>query len=1305
MTSSSAKRRDTGPAPGRVVTFYSYKGGSGRTMAAANAAWILASNGRRVLLMDWDLESPGLHRYLHPFLFDKELRSTRGVFDLLRDYARSAMDVSLDSMGAGELLDGLDLTDYHTQVRWDFGGAGRIDLMPAGQQDDAYSRAVSTFSWTAFYERLGGAALLREVRERLGRAYDYVLIDSRAGFNDVAGICTQALPDVVVACFTMATQSIEGTAAAARAVQRRRADGVRILPVPMRVDYAEHERLEAGRDLARRKLTRFLTESVDADAYWGSMEIPYLPLYAYEEFLAPFAERPGAELSLLAATERLVGEITQGDVRALAAMPEALRVRWRTRFQRLRHPRTHDVAICYAAVNRTWAEWTSSVLERGGLFTRLYALDYGSGPAIVDQISRVVDTSSRTVLLVSRDLAASPAAARIWQTLIDRERDSDIRLLVVRVDGGKLPSPFNERIPVNLGSEQNGERAAQLLREALELSAWSPADDHGPRFPGTEPPVWQVRPRSVSFHGRSQALEDLRDRFSADTVVRRPQVLHGLGGVGKTQLAIEYANRFAADYDVVWWISADEPGSVKEGLGQLAHALRLPTANNLEENVQGALDHLRRGVPYSRWLIVLDNADDPQALQELIPRGPGHVLITSRNQEWITYAPAVEVDIFSRAESVALLRGEVSGLTAADADRVAEILGDLPLALVQAAAYLTLSAQSVDDYITLLRSHLAPMLDPEEPVANYPRTAAATWLLAMDHLREESPAAAAVLEMCSFFAPEPIPVALLSGSRFTEMIRHYDPLLRDLMLQNQLLRRIAQYALARLDLATNSIEMHRLVQAVLRDRLNERREEVRTRACELLAAADPGDPDTPDLWPQYAEIWPHARAIELADCSDDQARTLTYNLIRYRYREGDYERCLEFAAAALRVWPEDDELTLRVHMQVANVQRATADYAAARSTDEHVLAEFERKLGENHLYTLMAARSVAADMRIVGDYDRARKRDELTVRIFSETFGATHPQTLQSENNLAVSLRLSGDFREAATLDDHIYDSRLQQFGPRHPDTLVSGGQLGRALRDIGQLEQSKDLLATTLAVQQEVRPTDHWETLRTAAYLASTLRQLGEFAEAHELALDTLDRYRRTHLPTHLDRLACELITATTYSAIGADQRARDIASNVLDRYGAVLSPIHTFVLSALNNLGIFQRRDGDVRSAEQSTRRAYEGFKRSLGPQHPYTLIAALNLANDLYGLHNFRAALELDTHTYFALENVLGGDHPDILSAATNLALSSEGAPSEPIASAVREQAVAKLVARLGHRNPRTLSALTRERFDCYIEPPPT
>ncbi|NUS30000.1 MAG: NACHT domain-containing protein [Streptomyces sp.] len=298
----------------RIVTFYSYKGGTGRTMALANAAWILASRGKRVLVVDWDLEAPGLHRYFHPFLPDSELRSSPGIMDMVWEFATAATDPAIpDEPDWHKRLAAIQ--PYAVSVEHDFLEPGSIDLVPAGRQDHLYSTLVSTFDWNNFYERLGGGGFIEALKGSMREHYDYVLIDSRTGLSDTAGICTVQLPDILVNCFTLSNQAIDGAEAVAASVHRQRAGNqLRMFPVPMRVDDGEAERLEQGRRYAQAKFGRYLSHVSDPDAYWGAVEVPYQPSYAYEELLATVRDEPLRPASMLASSERLVAYLSDREV-------------------------------------------------------------------------------------------------------------------------------------------------------------------------------------------------------------------------------------------------------------------------------------------------------------------------------------------------------------------------------------------------------------------------------------------------------------------------------------------------------------------------------------------------------------------------------------------------------------------------------------------------------------------------------------------------------------------------------------------------------------------------------------------------------------------------------------------------------------------------------------------------------------------------------------------------------------------------------------------------------------------------------
>jgi len=289
------------PAP--IITFYSYKGGTGRSMGLANTAWILASNGLRVLVVDWDLEGPGLHRYFHPFLPDWELRSSPGVINLMWEFATFAMDPHVpDEPGWHEQL--AMIQPYAMSVEYRFPGAGTIDFVPAGRQDHLYSTLVTSFDWNSFYERLGGGGFLEALKRNMRERYDYVLIDSRTGLSDTAGICTVQLPDILVNCISLSTQAIDGAAAVAASVHRQRIhDQLRMFPVLMRVEDGEQDKLEASRDYVRARFGRFLSHVPDPERYWGDVEVPYKSFYAYEEILATIGDRPRQENTILAASD------------------------------------------------------------------------------------------------------------------------------------------------------------------------------------------------------------------------------------------------------------------------------------------------------------------------------------------------------------------------------------------------------------------------------------------------------------------------------------------------------------------------------------------------------------------------------------------------------------------------------------------------------------------------------------------------------------------------------------------------------------------------------------------------------------------------------------------------------------------------------------------------------------------------------------------------------------------------------------------------------------------------------------------
>ncbi|WP_030205197.1 FxSxx-COOH system tetratricopeptide repeat protein [Streptomyces sp. NRRL S-87] len=1343
----------TASRDGRIVTFYSYKGGTGRTMALANTAWILAANGKRVLAVDWDLEAPGLHRFFHPFLDPSTLGATTGVIDLITEYAWAATSPVQRSENwhhdyARIQQHAVSLTPE--ALGWEFPDGGTLDFVSAGRQNREYSATVSTFDWDNFYDRLGGGLFFDALRADMKKHYDYVLIDSRTGLSDIADICTVHLPDVLVDCFTLSDQSIDGAAAVARQIDERYADrGIRIFPVPMRIDEGEKEKADAGRALARVKFDRFPSGLAgdEATAYWGAVEIPYRPYYAYEETLATFGDEAGLTNSLLSAFERLTSVVSEGRITAMPAIAEDVRLRIRDAFTRRRPALPADLALHYVAENRMWADWVESVLTRAGF--RVVPRDVsaerpgggpgggpgaglgvgaglGSGPAAGAPSGAAAgsgdtlgggfspgESPSRTVVLLSAAFTKSARAMEALERIAGEDLTSSRRSLVpLRVGDVRLSAPYLDRSPVDLFRLDEAHATTALLR-TLERPA-QPADGAvpGPRFPGTVPKIWNAPPRNPGFTGRSIVLERMRDQLGGgiSVVLPQPQTLYGLGGVGKTQVALEYVHRFMADYDLVWWISSEQTDDVVAGLAELAVRLGAQTGEDMAAASQEAIDLLRLGRPTSRWLLVFDNADDPETLKRFFPPGgPGHILVTSRNQSWSQYGDALPVDVFLREESVEHLQRRAPGLTAEDADQVATAVGDLPLAVEQAGAWIAETATPVSAYLEQLAQQAARVLGLNQP-AGYPEPVAATWNVSIERLQSRSPAAVRLLQLCAFFAPEPISANLLYSKEMIDALKPYDASLQEKLVLGRVIREIGRFALAKVDQVSNSIQVHRLVQAVIRAQLSEEEQrEARHAVHRILAGARPDDDepiDNPDTWPRFATIWPHLGTSEARLCSEPETRRLLIDRVRYLWKRGDFKAAFQLASELREVWKEtlgDSDLQyLYLRFHLSNILRSQGRFVEAKELDEVTLERQVTALGPSHPHTYMTTSGLAMDLGALGQYGKAMELATAAHNGFSQIFHEAHPRTLAAANNRALNLRMVGRYKDAYNIDEEVYRLRQEVLGPEHPYTLSSAQNLARDLREIGRYEESAQLLSRTYQTYKDGLGRAFPGTLAAGKSLAVSLRRAGLLEDALRLTKATRARYKAKYTSVNPDLLACDLNYAADLFAAGEAELARDTAQEVVDEYVQVPGARHPYTLAAINNLAVFHWGTGAPEVAEKKLRDAIALMRDVLGDDHPHTVCATLNLANAQADLGDPEGALAWETAALARLRAALGADHPDTLSAACNLSVTFDALGRKEEAARLRAEAVAELTRQLGDDHALTRYAREARRVHRDLEP---
>lgn len=482
----------SGP-PGKIVTFYSYKGGTGRSMALANVAWILASNGLRVLAIDWDLEAPGLHRYLHPFLDDPELASSSGIVDYLADvtvaarHAATAARTEPGSTTGGEpwWRAWTNLRRYSHSIDWEFPGVGTIDLVPAGRQGMGYAERVSSFSWTDFYEKLGGGVLLEALKRELRRDYDYVLIDSRTGVSDTAGICTVQMPDDLVVCFTLNQQSTKGAAAVADSAWTQRLKptgepGLRIWPVPTRIEHAEKEKLEAAMAAAYTTFQRYLMHLPRAarTRYWERVQVLYQPFFAYEEILAPFVEdRSRSSGTMVASMEALAAAIS--DTVDLRLQPVSARRRFEVmaRYARPSKSRStghREVFVSFAPGDAEQVTQVTDRLKQAGFTTRSEA-DFRLGAPRLEESDRLLASSLAMLHFAGH---GKPAASSLDPLEFELLRRKPVIPVLIGDTGSKpeLPAILRMYVAADLRGSQFTEGLSRLVRTLEQIARTQPGE-------------------------------------------------------------------------------------------------------------------------------------------------------------------------------------------------------------------------------------------------------------------------------------------------------------------------------------------------------------------------------------------------------------------------------------------------------------------------------------------------------------------------------------------------------------------------------------------------------------------------------------------------------------------------------------------------------------------------------------------------------------------------------------------------------------------------------------------------------------
>ncbi|KUM72274.1 FxSxx-COOH system tetratricopeptide repeat protein [Streptomyces curacoi] len=820
-----------------------------------------------------------------------------------------------------------------------------------------------------------------------------------------------------------------------------------------------------------------------------------------------------------------------------------------------------SIFISHAGHDGQWAEWVAWHLGEAGYEVELDLWHWRPGENFVKKMNDALERSAAVIALFSPQYFAPGRYTEEEWTAAVAGRGRFVPLVVEPLEAGRLPSILRPLIRRQL-HDLDEAAALKALLEAVggrEIPTTSPAfpgkagkgarvakrtgpsapQGLQPRFPSAthDPAVWDVRQRrNPHFTGRDEIIEKVRGGLLGE---RRAavRVLHGPGGVGKTQVALEYAHRFAGQYDLVWWVDAEQAEQVPARYAELAARVDVAKPDaGAEINARYALEYLRT---HDRWLIVLDNAEDPRQLRTWLPEGSGHVLITARNPAWKNIGPGLALGVFSRKESLAYLNGQLPTLTEPTADALADALGDLPLALAHAAGALG-EGTPPDHYLQLLRTNTAELLSDGE-VYDYPVSVAATVTIAAARLDASRPEAAALLRLAAFLGPEPIPTKWLVAARGALTSVPGDP--HDIRWPRNALQPLAQYGLA--VVGPEAFQVHRLTQAVVRHVSADRAGGPVQDVAALLATLDPGDPELPETWPEWASLTQHLMATLDAMIDRAELRPTYLKAAQYLARNDQPE--------------------------------------VAHGLAEIMHEKWKASLGEEHPDTLSAAHLVALALHDMERYEEFLPLVEDLLERRRRVLGEHHPDTLSATHDLGIALSALDRQAEAYTILQEVSARRQSTLGEDHVDALFSVASTGASLMELGRLDEAHHVLTDALAGYRRALNENHPAALDATTYLGLVLSRLGRHVEALQVQSEILalhrqllgDRHRSTLLSA--DHLGSTLIDTGQYAQ--AEQLLRSTRTLIRESLGTDHRLYNSVTLDLANALA----RQGKTHDAQR--------------------------------------------------------------------------------------------------------------------------
>jgi tetratricopeptide (TPR) repeat protein len=792
------------------------------------------------------------------------------------------------------------------------------------------------------------------------------------------------------------------------------------------------------------------------------------------------------------------------------------------------------------------------------------------------------------------------------------------------------------------------------------------------------------------FIGRKDDLSRLRAALGDPKSPNRV-ALHGMRGVGKTCLAVEYAYRYGDAYGGVWWCYATTREQLLTSLSKLALELG-EVLENEQDLEKAAAAALRRLAEESRsWLLVYDNAPSPEALEGLLPTSGARVLITSTFSDWAGWADEIFLGVMPADDAIDFLQTQVGRGDLNGASALSETLGYLPLALDHASAYCRRTGMQFTDYA----SRVERLIKKAPRSRHYPKSIYATFSMALREAAKVCSSTPKLITFLSHCSPDPIPARVLDGAIDSEEERL------------EAIACLAEVSLIRHQFFPDgapAFTIHRLVQSVgrLRSPQNKRASAIK-RLIQTFSTLFPTDIFyEPPSWEICARLAPHVLAIRAQSVNRGPNIPSWSELLRrlgiYYHTRAVYslaeEILRESAVIAEKVHGPEHVKTAECLNALAHLLMDKGDLSSARSMFERVLVvvteaftiyspvtiacfnnlglvlqasgdipgarryfEMAMEYGELILYDdLLMARingNLAVVAQLEGNFGEARRLYQHALTIVETKLGPNHVNTDQVRNNLSVFLTKTGNFAEAVTLNKVTLETREQVLGPKHPGTAIALNNLGVALLDSGDTIAARPHLERALKIREDVLGPDHYATADSLHNFATLLRVQGAYGEARKLyerAIRISERaLGRDHPQTdaHLSGLAHLLFEAGELTA------SHSIFEGVLESREHRLGSDHIELAETLSNLGAVLSAKKELDQSQRYYTRALEIQERWLDPEHPEIARTLHNLGGQMSLQGNYLDAQRVFNRALAIRKIVCGEQHPDTAATMYGLA----------------------------------------------------